>query len=199
MSTSAHESGYHHGNLREALVAAALERLEREGPSALGLRELARGVGVSPSAPYRHFADRQALLEAVATEGFRRFSAAMSAAADGKPETDQLEAMARAYVRFAVASPHLFRLMFSPEIEHRRDPALAASAKAAYASLAAAAAREDGAAPAKVAITAWAFVHGLSILLIDQQILGVSAAGAELLVEQLAHRLVAGLRATRAQ
>jgi AcrR family transcriptional regulator len=198
MSTSAPDSAYHHGNLREALVAAALERLQSEGPAALGLRELARGVGVSPSAPYRHFADRQALLEAVAAEGFRRFGAAMSAAADGKPESEQLEAMARAYVRFAISAPHLFRLMFSGEIDHRRDPALAAAAKAAYASLAAAAAREDGAAPAKVAITAWAFVHGLSILLIDQQILGVSSAGADLLVEQLAHRLVAGLRATRA-
>lgn len=199
MSTSASTDAYHHGNLRAALVAAALERLETEGPSALGLRELARGLGVSPSAPYRHFSDRQALLEAVATEGFRRFSAAMSEAAAGLPETEQLEAMARAYVRFAVTSPHLFRLMFSSEIDHRRDPALAAAAKTAYASLAAAAAREDGAAPAKVAITAWAFVHGLSILLIDQQILGISSAGADLLVEQLAHRLVAGLRATRAQ
>ncbi len=199
MSTSAPSDGYHHGNLRAALVAAALQRLEAEGPSALGLRELARGVGVSPSAPYRHFADRQALLEAVATEGFHRFSAAMSEAAAGLPDTEQLEAMARAYVRFAVASPHLFRLMFSAEIEHRRDPALAAAAKSAYASLAAAAAREDAAAPAKVAITAWAFVHGLSVLLIDQQILGVSASGADALVEQLAERLIAGLRATRAQ
>jgi AcrR family transcriptional regulator len=199
MSTSGPEGGYHHGNLREALVAAALDRLQSEGPAALGLRELARGVGVSPSAPYRHFTDRQALLEAVATEGFRRFSAAMNAAAANRPETEQLEAMARAYVRFAVDAPQLFRLMFSTEIEHRRDPALAAAAKAAYASLAAAAAREDAAAPAKVAITAWAFVHGLSVLLIDQQILGVSAAGADTLVEQLAHRLVAGLRATRAQ
>ena len=198
MSTSSPDGGYHHGNLREALVAAALERLQAEGPSALGLRELARGVGVSPSAPYRHFSDRQALLEAVATEGFRRFSASMSEAAAGLPDTEQLEAMARAYVRFAVTSPHLFRLMFSAEIEHRRDPALAAAAKAAYASLAAAAAREDAASPAKVAITAWAFVHGLSVLLIDQQILGVSAGGADTLVEQLAHRLIAGLRATRA-
>ena len=198
MSTSAPEGGYHHGKLRETLVEAALERLQTEGPTALGLRELARGVGVSPSAPYRHFADRQALLEAVATEGFRRFSATMSEAAAGLPDTEQLEAMARAYVRFAVGAPHLFRLMFSAEIEHRRDPALAAAAKAAYASLAAAAAREDAGAPAKVAITAWAFVHGLSVLLIDQQILGVSASGADTLVEQLAHRLVAGLRATRA-
>jgi hypothetical protein len=89
--------------------------------------------------------------------------------------------------------------MFSTEIEHRRDPALAAAAKTAYATLAAAAAREDTGAAAKVAITAWAFVHGLSVLLIDQQILGVSASGADALVEQLAHRLIAGLRATRAQ
>ena len=199
MSTSSPDNGYHHGNLRETLVAAALDRLQVEGPSALGLRELARGIGVSPSAPYRHFTDRQALLEAVAAEGFRRFSMAMNAAAADKPETEQLEAMARAYVRFAIDAPHLFRLMFSTEIEHRRDPALAAAAKTAYATLAAAAAREDVAASAKVAITAWAFVHGLSVLLIDQQILGVSTSGADALVEQLAHRLIAGLRATREQ
>lgn len=199
MSTSPPSDGYHHGNLRQALVAAALQRLQTDGPSALGLRELARSVGVSPSAPYRHFADRQALLEAVATAGFQQFTAAMTAAATGRPETEQLEAMARAYVRFAVTSPQLFRLMFSAEIEHHRDPALAAASKAAYATLATAAAREDPAAPAKVAITAWAFVHGLSVLLIDQQILGVSSTGADTLVEQLAHRLIAGLRATSAQ
>lgn len=199
MSTSNPSGGYHHGNLREALVAAALERLQADGPAALGLRELARSVGVSPSAPYRHFADRQALLEAVATAGFQRFASAMTAAASGRPETEQLEAMARAYVRFAVDAPQLFRLMFSAEIEHRRDPALAAASKAAYATLATAAARDDPAAAAKVAITAWAFVHGLSVLLIDQQILGVSSTGADALVEQLAHRLIAGLRATRGQ
>lgn len=180
-------------------MAAALDRLQAEGPSALGLRELARGIGVSPAAPYRHFADRQALLEAVAAEGFRRFSMAMNAAAADKPEAEQLEAMARAYVRFAIDAPNLFRLMFSTEIEHRRDPALAAAAKTAYATLAAAAAREDVAASAKVAITAWAFVHGLSVLLIAQQILGVNTSGADALVEQLAHRLIAGLRATREQ
>lgn len=199
MSTSDPDAGYHHGNLREALVAAALDRLQTEDASALGLRELARGVGVSPSAPYRHFTDRQGLLEAVAAEGFRRFSAAMNAAAADRPESEQLEAMARAYVRFALGAPQLFRLMFSAEIEHRRTPELAAASEAAYASLAVAAAREDAAAPAEVAVMAWAFVHGLSMLLIDQQILGASAANAEGLIERLARRFVRSLRAESAQ
>lgn len=199
MSTSARSERYHHGDLRTALVQAALEELARGGPAALGLRELARHVGVSPAAPYRHFADRQALLEAVAAEGFTRFQAAMEAATAGLALDDQLEALARCYVHFAVTQPQLFRLMFSAEIEHRRSPVLAAAAEAAYASLAVAAAREDPGAPAEVAVTAWAFAHGLSMLLIDKQILGASAhptgVGSDALVERLARRFVTGLRA----
>ena len=102
MSTSKDEPRYHHGDLRRALVAGGLVLLEEKGASALGLREIARLVGVSAAAPYRHFADRKALLEAVAAEGFRGFAAAMAKAAEGLPEAEQLAAMAFAYVRFAL-------------------------------------------------------------------------------------------------
>lgn len=98
-------STYHHGDLRPALLAAAAQALEKDGPDGISLRELARRAGVSHTAPYRHFADRQALLAALAEEGF----ATLAAELDGKPWRDQ----AVAYVRFALAHPARFRLMFA--------------------------------------------------------------------------------------
>ena len=96
MSTSSPETGYHHGDLKRALLEAALEMLDQEGADGVGLRELARKVGVSPAAPYRHFRSRQALLEAVATEGFRRFSAMMAAKEADLPEAEQVPAIGSA-------------------------------------------------------------------------------------------------------
>ncbi|MFA6046720.1 MAG: TetR/AcrR family transcriptional regulator, partial [Phycisphaerales bacterium] len=143
MSTSDDEPRYHHGDLRRSLIAGGLVLLEEKGAAALGLREIARLVGVSAAAPYRHFADRKALLEAVAAEGFRDFSKAMAKAAEGVGEDGQLAAMAFAYVRFALDQPALFRLMFSSELHPYRDPELRGHADAAYATIAVAAARED--------------------------------------------------------
>lgn len=197
MSTSEDEPRYHHGDLRRALVAAALVLLEEKGSAGLGLRELARAVGVSPAAPYRHFADRKALLEAVAAEGFARFVAAMARAREDVFEDEQLAAMAFAYVRFALDQPPLFRLMFSSELHPYRDPDLREQADAAYATIAVAAAREDKSAPAEMAVTCWSFVHGLAMLLLDEQILGVSAANADPLVRTLTERFVRDIRAGR--
>lgn len=194
MSTSEGDSRYHHGDLRRALIDAALALLADKGAAGLGLRELARAVGVSPAAPYRHFADRKALLEAVAAEGFARFVATMEQAREGVPEARQLAAQAFAYVRFALDQPPLFRLMFSSELHPYRDPELRRQADAAYASIAVAAAREDKSAPAEVAVTCWSFVHGLAMLLLEEQILGVSAGNADGLVRTLTERFVRGLR-----
>ena len=195
MSTSTPESGYHHGDLKRALLDAALEMLDEEGAEGIGLRELARKVGVSPAAPYRHFRSRQALLEAVATEGFRRFSAMMAAKEADLPEPEQLPAMAEAYVRFALVQPALFRLMFSRQVDKQGNKALHTAAIDAYASLAKAAAREVPEAPSEGAVIAWAFVHGLSMLLLDEQILGVSPQNSDSLVRNLAQRFVAAMRA----
>jgi AcrR family transcriptional regulator len=197
MSTSSPEGRYHHGDLRRALVDAALEALAQKGPAGLGLRELARQVGVSAAAPYRHFADRNALLEAVAIDGFERFTASMQEARDAVFENEQLAAMAYAYVRFAIQQPQLFRLMFSAELDHQRNPALAKAGEAAYASLAVAAAREDPTAAAEVAVTCWAFVHGLAMLLLDGQILGSTPANSDALIRKLTERFIFGLRAAR--
>lgn len=199
MSTSKSETNYHHGDLKRALLDAALEMLDAEGADGIGLRELARKVGVSAAAPYRHFRGRQALLEAVATEGFRRFAAMMAAKEADLPESEQLPAMAEAYVRFALVQPALFRLMFSRQIDKGGNKALHAAAVEAYAALAKAAAREVPEAPSEGAVIAWSFVHGLSMLLLDEQILGVSPQNSDSLVRNLAQRFVRGLRAAVAQ
>ena len=188
---------YHHGDLRRALVEAAMAALREGGAESIGLRDVARRAGVSAAAPYRHFENRAALLAAVATEGFEAFRREQEAARDGLATGDQLAAMALAYVRFALANPQLFRLMFSSGLEMGRHPRLRASADAAYAPLARAAAREDNIAPEEVAVAAWAFVHGLAMLLLDNQILGASPADADGLVRSLTARFVAGLRAAR--
>lgn len=195
MSTSTPDLPYHHGDLKRALVEAALQLLDEEGAGSVGLREVARRVGVSAAAPYRHFKGRQALLEAVAAEGFRRFTEMMAVKEEGLPETEQLPAMAEAYVRFALVQPALFRLMFSREIDKNTDKALHQAAVGAYASLARAAAREVPDAPSEGAVIAWAFVHGLAMLLLDEQILGVSPQNSDSLVRNLSQRFVAGLRA----
>lgn len=197
MSTSEDAPRYHHGDLRRSLIAGGLVLLEENGAAALGLREIARLVGVSAAAPYRHFADRKALLEAVAAEGFRQFTAAMARAAEGLAEPEQLAAMAFAYVRFALDQPALFRLMFSSELHPYRDADLKEQAEAAYATIAVAAAREDKSAPGEVAVMCWSFVHGLAMLVLEEQILGVSAGNADALVRVLTERFVRDIRAGR--
>jgi AcrR family transcriptional regulator len=152
-------STYHHGALRPALIAAARALLDEGGPQAVGLRETARRVGVSPTATYRHFRDKDSLLAAVAAEGFRAFGAALAGATgDGQP----FSAMGRAYVEFALANPGLFRLMFGAQIRERaRFPELTEAADAAFTRLKAATTTEGS------AVAAWSLVHGLSHLLLD--------------------------------
>ena len=136
---------YHHGDLPAALLDAALALLEAGEP--LSLRAVARRAGVSPTAPYRHYADKEALLAALATYGFAQLADRLDAAAE-------LTDMAEQYVAFALAHPGLFRLMYG------RPTANAAAARTAeiLASRLAAPALQIG---------AWAMVHGLAVLLLD--------------------------------
>ncbi len=105
---------YHHGALRQALIDAALVAVEQDGAEKASLRNLARGLGVSATAPYRHFADRDALLTAVAARGFNEFATALerSAAGDISP-SHGLMAMGRTYLDLALKRPQLYRLMFT--------------------------------------------------------------------------------------
>jgi AcrR family transcriptional regulator len=120
LSTPPEKRSYHHRDLRQALIRSALEILSEAGVAALSLRAAARRAGVSAMAPYRHFADKEALLAAVAEFGFRellaRLTAATAAAADPRAG---LAALGVAYVLFAREQPSLFKLMFGPMIEHK--------------------------------------------------------------------------------
>lgn len=168
MSTSVANAPYHHGNLRQALLEAALVVLEQQGEAGLGLRDLARAVGVSSAAPYRHFDSRAALLEALAVTGYQRFTLAMETVAKSGDD-NLMAAMGRSYVKFALDNPNLFRLMFSPQLRRDNRPGLRIAADAAYQTL-----RHitggDVATGRIEAISAWSRVHGLSVLLLDGQI-----------------------------
>jgi AcrR family transcriptional regulator len=158
---------YHHGDLRRALLEAALSLIEARGADDVSLREIARAVGVSPAAVYRHFPDKQALMEAVAGEGLARLAAAQHAAADGLPDVNAaFAASGRAYVRFALANPGLFRATFTYPGVTFAAPAEDAAGRLLHAH-ATALAGGDARRASVVATRAWALVHGLALLMLD--------------------------------
>src|SRR5947209_8158306 len=161
-------STYHHGNLGPALIAAARDLLDEDGPGAVSLREAARRVGVSATATYRHFADKDHLLAAVAAEGYREFSEKLRASAPGKG----FVAMGAAYIEFALDHPGLFRLMFGPLLRERY-PELGAAADEAFNVLLESARHYvgDHAEDAEsVAYAGWSCAHGLARLVLDDVI-----------------------------
>ena len=170
--------GYHHGDLRTAAVEAGLALLEDRTADDVGLREVARAVGVSATALYRHFPDKEALRHALAIEGFARLAAAQIAAQAGAgPGIAGFNATGRAYVRFALANPGLFRLMFSSTPAFDALGGGDAKHDEAMRLLQDNAARlvrgDAGPAAARLfALRAWALVHGLAVLLLDRQIEG---------------------------
>lgn len=172
---SPERAAYHHGRLRAALVEAGLRHLESREHGELSLRELARQVGVAPNAVYRHFADKEALLAALAAEGFRQLRAAqIAAAASHRDPSDVLLAAGRGYLAFAAAHPALYRLMFGRFGAGEHGDELAASARASFDVLLSqvASARglaSDDAAVLPGAVFAWGLTHGLSQLLVDGQ------------------------------
>lgn len=168
MKTSKPRATYHHGDLRAALLLAARALLDEGGVPAVSLREAARRAGVTPAACYRHFVDKEALLTALAVQGFEAFEQALAQAAEGTREP--FAEMGVAYVAFAVQHPGMFRLMFGPAVADRsRSPELLAAIAGSTRLF------EQGlktgkraAAPDPVAgLRAWATVHGLATLAID--------------------------------
>jgi AcrR family transcriptional regulator len=184
---------YHHGNLRPALLEAAERSL---GRGELSLRELAREVGVSHAAPRRHFADKQALLDALAEDGFDRLGRELDeamAAADGSLR-GKLAAFAQAYVRFATEHAPLLDLMFAGK--HRADRVHLAADRAFAAPLALFTAGQEageivGGDPERVGIVALATLQGLASLA-NNGMLGEADLGD--VVEEAVDRLVLGLR-----
>lgn len=126
--------GYHHGNLKEALVRAALELIAEKGPAGFTFAEAARWAGVSPAAPYRHFRDRDELLADVARRGFEQFTAALEAAWDsGKPEPfAAFERLGKAYLAFARSEPAYYSAMFEAGVPHDLNAELTAAGERAF-------------------------------------------------------------------
>jgi AcrR family transcriptional regulator len=159
---------YHHGRLREALVDRAMVLLKGGArPDELSVRALAADLGVSPAAPYRHFASSDALLGAVATRGFERLAAALA------PAGDDLERLGAAYLAFALAQPQVYRAMFAlPREQAVADDALAVASGQAHDLLRTAVDRHLAEAGGRLStsaasLAAWAYVHGLASLAID--------------------------------
>jgi len=167
-------AAYHHGDLRAEILRASGNILEEQGVAGLSLREAARRAGVSHNAPYRHFSDRDALLAALAAEGFAELGRVLeSAAVQGGPR-----ARGEAYVRFALERPQRFRLMFGGMLRLDAHPALREAASRSYQALVRAFEPLAGpqAAPTAAA-AAWALVHGLAQLLLDGHFADVRRAG----------------------
>jgi AcrR family transcriptional regulator len=165
MSTS--KATYHHGDLRAACVRAAIELLEENGENALSLRAVARRAGVSPAAPYRHYADREALVSAVAAVGYRELAERLAAAHPSPSTPEQLASVAVAYVQFALERPALFRIMFGEPCDRDSDERVAATAaESLYVRGIVERVFPDAEAEA-LATAIWALVHGLAFLHLD--------------------------------
>jgi AcrR family transcriptional regulator len=164
---------YHHGNLREALLEAAIRLIAQVGPTAFTLREVARRAGVSHNAPYRHFRDRDDLMAAVAAQGFRELTRAMMEAAAAKSDPlDRLKCAGLGYVTFALRRPEHFTVMFDAPLAKRKHPDSAAAGEQAFATLVGFvkscqdAGRLQSGELHHMALLAWTMVHGIAKLAI---------------------------------
>jgi AcrR family transcriptional regulator len=158
---------YHHGDLRTALVRAAIELLEESGETELSLRAVARRAGVSPAAPYRHYADREALVSAVAAVGYRELAERLAAAHPSPSTPEQLASVAIAYVQFALERPALFRIMFGEPCDRDNDERVAATAAVSQYVRAIVERTFPQADTGALATAVWALVHGLAFLHLD--------------------------------
>lgn len=176
MSFTDRPRGYHHGNLREAIIAAALEMISERGPAGFSFAEIARAVGVSAAAPYRHFRDRSALIADIARAGFERLADELGRAWNGgKPDPVRaLDACGRAYLAFARREPAFYAAMFEHGGAAPQDPGVATAADRAFAVLRDAAdavvgtIQDGGTRPRPpalmVALHIWSLSHGVASL-----------------------------------
>jgi AcrR family transcriptional regulator len=179
---------YHHGDLRRALVEEAVRTIQLKGVEQLTLRAVGERLGVSRTALYRHFSDKQALLAAVGREGFRMLRLALSGAWEQNGRgREGFEAMGVAYVQFAVTHPSHYRVMFGGFIESRsKDAEFVEEAAAAFQVLVDALVEQQQAGlvrgddPLLLARFIWSIVHGIAMLVIAGQLRGVDDRGATL-------------------
>ena len=192
---------YHHGNLREAILQAALRLVETVGPGGLTLRATARLAGVSQAAPYRHFASKEALLAAVAEEGFRAMIAMQRDSARNKSDPiEGFQALGLAYIGFASSHPSHFRVMFAPEVADKLAyPALAKAAAEAFGLLVDVIAECQRAGkvkegdPKELALAAWSVVHGFSALVVNRQLSELYPVQVEEMAKSVTQSLFDGL------
>ena len=165
--------GYHHGNLKEALIRAALELIAQKGPAGFTFAEAARSAGVSPAAPYRHFRDRDDLLIDIARRGFDQLAQALARAWDeGRPDPfGAFERIGRAYLEFARTEPAYYSAMFEAGVPLDASPELREAGERAFAVLRTAAEKLIAPMPAErrppalmMALHVWALSHGIASL-----------------------------------
>jgi AcrR family transcriptional regulator len=173
----ARRDSYHHGNLREALVAAALVLIGERGPGGFSFAEVARAAGVSPAAPYRHFRDRNALVAEIARQGYERFADDLERAwAEGRPDpVTAIENVGKAYLAFARREPASYAAMFETGFPLEEDAMLLRASERAFGVLRraaefACASHRGGARPPAlmVALHLWAMAHGITALFIGR-------------------------------
>ena len=168
------ERGYHHGNLKEALLQAALGLIAEKGAAGFTFADAARMAGVSPAAPYRHFRDRDELLSSIAQRGFEQFEAVLAQAwDDGRPDTlTAFERVGKAYLAFAHEEPAFYSAMFESGLPINVDPNLMAAGERAFAVIRAAAERLAALSPPgtprppalMIALHIWSMSHGVASL-----------------------------------
>jgi AcrR family transcriptional regulator len=165
--------GYHHGNLKEALLRAALELIAKKGPAGFTFAEAARWAGVSPAAPYRHFRDRDELIANIALRGFQQFESVLAKAwDDGRPDPmTAFDRLGKAYLAFARAEPAYYSAMFEAGIPLDTNPELREAGDRAFTVLRTAAERLAATVPAPnrppslmMALHIWATAHGIASL-----------------------------------
>lgn len=167
------KADYHHGDLRRALIDMAVKAIAKHGMDSLNLRELAARAGVSPGAPYHHFASRDELLSSIAEEGFTRLETRLIAARDAAPDdaSARLQALGLAYVTFAVSAPGYFRVMFHGASKSS-GPTEAGLRAFHLLRDAIVACQEAGRAPkgdlTALVVLAWSAVHGFGTLWVDR-------------------------------
>jgi AcrR family transcriptional regulator len=183
-------SRYHHGALRPALLDAALEAIGELGPTALSMRDVARRAGVSHAASAHHFGDKAGLLTALAAQGYDLLADELAAA---WAATGRFLEVGVAYVRFAVAHPAHFAVMFRPELLHLDDPALRAAKARSDAALYGGVERlpraQAGTNPLVAGVAAWSIVHGFASLWLDGALPPALGADPELAARAVAAQL----------
>lgn len=195
---------YHHGDLREALLTAARGLLDEGGSAALTLRAAAQAAGVSAAAPYRHFADREALLAAALREGFVELARRLRVAREhGRDPVDAYLAVGRAYLAFAAEHPRLYAVMFSSDFNRVLYPDLLQAGRDTFGEvLAAARALHEAAmtgerSAEEVALAGWTSVHGLASIQVDGLLAHVLAVDPTQAAERLFSILVEGIAPRR--